>query len=237
MIARLLVVLFCLISGPVHAQCRHALALGLDVSGSVDNGEYRLQLEGVAAALQHPEVRQLMLADDATSIRLAVFEWNEPGHERMLLNWTEIQTQVDLNAINTLLIETSRSSTPQGTAVGSAMAFGADLLRQQNSCWRRTLDLSGDGKHNLGTHPREVRATLRNSGITINGLVIGADDPKAGDQRFVQVGELSAYYTAWVISGPNAFVEVALGFEAYEDAMIRKLIRELDSLVLSEARP
>nr|WP_324170010.1 DUF1194 domain-containing protein [Ruegeria sp. NA] len=50
------------------------------------------------------------------------------------------------------------------------------------------------------------------------------------------MGELSAYYSAWVILGPNAFVEVALGFEAYEEAMTRKLLRELDSLVLSDAR-
>ncbi|MCX8954953.1 DUF1194 domain-containing protein, partial [Ruegeria sp. NA] len=56
------------------------------------------------------------------------------------------------------------------------------------------------------------------------------------DRRYVQVGELSAYYSAWVILGPNAFVEVALGFEAYEEAMTRKLLRELDSLVLSDAR-
>ncbi|NOD77436.1 MULTISPECIES: DUF1194 domain-containing protein [unclassified Ruegeria] len=235
--SRLLVILLFLLSGPALAQCRHALALGLDVSASVDSGEYRLQLEGLAAALRDPEVSQLMVANGSTSMRLAVYEWTEPGHERVLLNWTDIQTSADLNAISTRLIQTSRRSTAEGTAVGAAMAFGAELLNQQKTCWRRTLDLSGDGKHNLGPHPRDVRTALRGSGITINGLVIGADDPSSGDRRYVQVGELSAYYNAWVISGPNAFVEVALGFEAYAEAMTRKLIRELDSLVLSDARP
>ena len=115
------------------------------------------------------------------------------------------------------------------------MLFGAELLSQQQECWKRTLDLSGDGKHNLGPHPREIKTLLLSSGITINGLVIGADDPSHGDKRYVQVGELSAYYNAWVILGPGAFVEVALGFEAYEDAMTRKLIRELEGLILSEA--
>ena len=116
------------------------------------------------------------------------------------------------------------------------MQFGAGLLAQQKDCWKRTLDLSGDGKHNLGPHPRDVKSALLASGITINGLVIGADDPSHGDKRYVQIGELSAYYNSWVILGPNAFVEVALGFEAYEDAMTRKLIRELEGLVLSDAR-
>ncbi|WP_298847363.1 DUF1194 domain-containing protein [uncultured Ruegeria sp.] len=236
MISRLVAALLCIIAGPALGQCRQALALGLDVSGSVDSHEYRLQLEGLASALRHPEVGQLMQSDGSTSMYLAIFEWSEPSHERMLLNWTEIQTASDLNAISDGLAQTTRSAAPQGTAVGSAMAFGADLLSQQTKCWRRTLDLSGDGKHNLGPHPRDVGIYLQNDGITINGLVIGADDPNTGDQRYVQVGELSAYFSAWVILGPNSFVEVALGFEAFEDAMTRKLIRELDSLVLSDAR-
>lgn len=33
-----------------QANCRLALALGLDVSGSVDSREYRLQLDGLANA-------------------------------------------------------------------------------------------------------------------------------------------------------------------------------------------
>jgi hypothetical protein len=68
-------------------------------------------------------------------------------------------------------------------------------------------------------------------------LVIGPDDANVGDKRDIQISELSAYYNAWVILGPDAFVEVAVGFEAYEDAMTRKLIRELEGLVLSDAGP
>ena len=36
-----------------------------------------------------------------------------------------------------------------------------------------------------------------------------------------------------MIVGPDAFVETALGFEAFEDAMVRKLLRELQGLALS----
>jgi hypothetical protein len=117
------------------------------------------------------------------------------------------------------------------------MLFGEQLLAEQSTCWKRTLDLSGDGKHNIGPHPRKVKQALQASGITINGLVIGPDDANVGDKRDIQISELSAYYNAWVILGPDAFVEVAVGFEAYEDAMTRKLIRELEGLVLSDAGP
>ncbi|WP_420586663.1 DUF1194 domain-containing protein [Ruegeria sp.] len=226
--------LFCLLAGSVQANCRQALALGLDVSGSVDRQEYRLQLDGLAAALQRPEVMQLILTDTGAPIRLAIFEWSEPGHHRLLLDWSDIRSTRDLDRVSTLLNNTKRSAAPPGTAVGSAMLFGAELLSRQTGCWRRTLDLSGDGKSNLGPEPRVVKDQLTSSGITINGLVVGADDPGFDDKRYVQIGELSAYYNAWVILGPNAFVEVALGFEAFEDTMTRKLIRELDGLVLSD---
>jgi hypothetical protein len=63
--------------------------------------------------------------------------------------------------------------------------------------------------------------------------VIGADDPAAGDARQSEIAQLSAYFTAEVILGPEAFVEVALGFEEYATAMEVKLLRELEGLVLS----
>ena len=237
MIVRALAFLMCLTATPLAAQCRQALALGLDVSGSVGSREYRLQLDGLAAALLRPEVQGLILSDPGTPIRLAVFEWSETSFHRVLIDWTALLSGSDLQAIAERLRATRRSSAPQGTAVGAAMQFGAELLAEQPDCWKRTLDLSGDGKHNVGPHPRAAKSALRGAGITINGLVIGADDPGNGDARFVQIGELSAYYNAWVILGPGAFVETALGFEAYEDAMTRKLIRELDALVLSQALP
>ncbi|MGR3364390.1 MAG: DUF1194 domain-containing protein, partial [Maritimibacter harenae] len=45
-----------------EADCRQALVLALDVSGSVDAGEYRLQMDGLAQALTAPEVAAAILA-------------------------------------------------------------------------------------------------------------------------------------------------------------------------------
>ncbi|MEM7090454.1 MAG: DUF1194 domain-containing protein [Pseudomonadota bacterium] len=237
MIARVLACVMCFWAVCASAQCRQALVLGLDVSGSVDAREYALQIGGLAAALRRPDVTQLILSNVATPVRLAIFEWSEPGHERLLLDWTEVRSMADLDVIALQLTSVSRSSAPRGTAVGSAMLYGADLLSQQQECWIRTLDLSGDGKHNVGPHPKQIKARLDGTGIIINGLVIGADDPSHSDKRYVQISEISAYYNTWVILGPNAFVEVALGFEAYEDAMTRKLVRELQGLTLSQIIP
>jgi len=71
-------------------------------------------------------------------------------------------------------------------------------------------------------------------GITVNALVIGADNPSSGDTRQAEIGELSSYFRAEVIAGQDAFVETALGFDDYEAAMTRKLLRELEVLAVSD---
>ncbi len=57
------------------SACRQALALGLDISGSVDVAEYRLQLDGLANALQNIEVKRAtrrLPHDPATAIGKAM---------------------------------------------------------------------------------------------------------------------------------------------------------------------
>jgi len=218
---------------PAAAGCRQALALGLDVSGSVDTREYRLQLDGLAAALTDPRVSRALLSMPAAPVRLAVYEWSGPGYQRLLLDWTEIADRATLTRIAAGLAATARRPAPPGTGLGAAMHHGARLLADQPDCWRRTLDISGDGRHNQGPHPRAVKAELLPQGITLNALVIGADTPRGDDRRQADFGALSSYFRAWVILGQGAFVETALGFEGYGEAMARKLLRELELPVLS----
>ncbi|WP_308445957.1 DUF1194 domain-containing protein [Ruegeria spongiae] len=237
MIRALVLTAFCLAAVGAQAQCRQALALGLDVSGSVDSQEYRMQLDGLANALLHPEIVTLLTAQPAAPARLAVYEWSGANDQRLLINWRDIRDRTDLDQISALLRATRRAEADPGTAVGAAMRFGAGMLVQQGDCWKRTLDLSGDGKHNLGPHPRDVQAELIAQGLTINGLLIGSDPRFGQNRRYGEIGELSAYYRAWVILGPGAFVEIALGFEHYEQAMVRKLRRELEAPAMSAIRP
>ncbi|MFT6675311.1 MAG: hypothetical protein ACJAVM_001500 [Sulfitobacter sp.] len=215
------------------AACRQALALGLDVSGSVDAREYRQQLEGLAEALNTAEVRGKLLEMPAAPVRLLIYEWSGPADQMLLLPWTEVRDTATLDQIIETLRQTRRRAATPGTALGVAMSQGRGFLDQQPDCWKRTLDISGDGKSNLGPRPRDIKHAIRASGITINGLAIGADAPQSGDLRQSEISELSAYYKAEVILGPDAFVQTALGFDSYSDAMKRKLLRELDGLILS----
>ena len=223
--------------GGAQAQCRQALVIALDVSGSVDSAEYRLQLDGLASALRNGEVEHAFLARTGNPVHITVFEWSGPHYQRLLLNWTAITDRATLFTASAHLAGLTRRPAPPGTALGNAMQFGADLLASGPDCWQRTLDISGDGKSNFGPHPRDIRRSLSRGAITINALVIGADAPVGGDTRQVEIAELSAYFSAWVISGGEAFVETAIGFEDYQNAMTRKLLRELDTLAVSSRQP
>jgi hypothetical protein len=207
--------------------------LALDVSGSVDAREYRLQVAGVAQALGDERVRQSLLAMPSAPVTLMVYEWSGPGDHRILVPWTSVRADSDIEVIRETLLQTQRRDATPGTALGGAMQLGRGFLDQQAACWKRTLDISGDGKSNLGPRPRDVRDAIGQSGLTINGLVIGADDPGIGDQRQTEIGELSAYYKAEVILGPDAFVMTALGFDDYARAMTQKLLREMDIAFIS----
>jgi len=217
-----------------RAACRQALALGLDVSGSVDPTEYRLQVDGLAGALLRPEVQAAFLALPDAPVRLYVYEWAGRPSQRPLIPWTEIHSAADLANIAATLRATPRIANEPPTAIGQAMLHGASALSTQSDCWRRTLDLSGDGRSNTGPRPRDLKSAPQLAGITINALVIGSAAPGAVDVRQAEAAGLWAYFQVEVIRGPQAFVEIATSFENFEDAMARKLLKELQTLAVSQ---
>jgi hypothetical protein len=117
------------------------------------------------------------------------------------------------------------------------MQIGAGLLNTRRECEKRTLDISGDGKSNLGPRPQDARIELQGDDLTINGLVIGSVGGTYNAEREETLAELSAYYNAYVIMGEDAFVETALNFDDYANAMARKLKRELDLVIVSSLAP
>ncbi|MEP4197538.1 MAG: DUF1194 domain-containing protein [Aliishimia sp.] len=228
------------IAGTAEANstdCRQALALGLDVSGSVDALEYRLQLDGLASALGTPAVKNALLAMPSAPIQLLVYEWSGATDQHLIADWTAIETAADISILQETLRQVLRREAAPGTALGPSMRTGAAHLDRRPHCWKRTLDISGDGKANSGDHPKGVRAELEAKGITLNALVIGADTSGLADLKQAELGELSSYFRVNVITGPDAFVQTALGYEEYAQAMARKLERELEGLVVSSLFP
>ena len=216
------------------AACRQALALGLDVSGSVDEGEYQLQLRGLAAALVSDDVRASLMRLPDASVRILVFEWSGLNYQSVLVPWTDITGPSPLKAVSEILRSTTRRQAPPTTALGRAIAVGVGFLNQQPDCWKRTLDISGDGKNNTGPEPHHVNSPDKIGDIVINALIIGVDDASRMSHAELSIAELTAYFAHRVLAGPDAFSEVAISFEDYERAMRRKLIRELEFLSISQ---
>lgn len=231
---RLLVALLCWANSGFAQDCRQALAIGLDVSASVDDAEYGLQTGGLAAALLDPKVQLTFLQATGRPVWLTVYDWSGPWDMRVILPWIAIRDEATLYQAAAIIRKTARNKGAPQTAVGASMRFGAGLLAMRSGCVKQTLDLTGDGLNNAGPRPRNIQLP---SEITVNALVIGADREASWDGGEPGVAELSAWFNAEVIRGPNAFVEVALGFDDFKDAMVRKLLRELEGIQIGQVLP
>jgi hypothetical protein len=215
-----------LAAGPAAAQgCRLALALALDVSSSVDAREYRLQRDGLAAALTAPEIREAFLAVPSAPVSLMIYEWSGWQQQEVRQDWATIATAADLEGVAARLRAQARSHAEFPTALGLALLYGGQALARRDACERRTLDVSGDGTNNDGASPELVKREFPFEGITINGLVVGSNN-----------ATLARYYREFVIAGPGAFVEEADDYDSFETAMRRKLLRELGVMEISDGR-
>jgi Protein of unknown function (DUF1194) len=137
-------------------------------------------------------------------------------------DWVTIAGPGDLAAVAERLRSQRRSYAQFPTALGLALMYGGRALRDRTECARRTLDVSGDGTNNDGAAPEMVKREFPLEGVTINGLVIGAN-----------MVTLGRYYRQFVIQGPGAFVEAVEDYADYETAMRRKLLRELGVIEMS----
>lgn len=218
----------------VQAQsCAHALALGLDVSLSVDTQDFALQRQGLARALLDPEVADTILHMPGGHVEIAVFEWSGHLDQNLLIPWTVLDSQTALNFVAQNLLGLPQMERTGRTGIGAAMLYAHGLMQERGNCARRTLDISGDGHNNSGPAPESVRAQMEVAGIVVNALVIenNFNDPEPSASP-----PLGPYFQDKVITGPAAFVEVIFGFETYQEAMHRKLLRELRPFV-SEGKP
>jgi len=111
------------------------------VSGSVDRVEYRLQMDGLANALMNPEVQAQVLQNTETPIYLAAFEWAGRTNQRLIFNWTALDSAAAIAGLANRLRVAERGSGANDTAIGAAMLAGEELFNRLPGCWRYTLDL------------------------------------------------------------------------------------------------
>ena len=203
------------------------LVLAVDVSRSVDEDEARLQREGYRAAVSDPAVVEAIRGGMIGAIGIAYVEWAGAEYQRLVLPWTRIGGQADATAWSERLAEAPRASL-SWTSISAALEFSRGVLAEAPfEATRRVVDVSGDGVNNSGPPAEQARDRAVAEGITINGLPILNDRPTFGRPPPIP---LDQYYRDSVIGGPGAFVIAAEDFEAFGNAIRRKLIREVAGL-------
>ncbi len=200
------------------------LVLAVDVSRSVDEDEARLQREGYRNAVSDPVVVEAIRGGMIGAVGIAYVEWAGAEYQRVVLPWTRISTSADAFAWATRLDEAPRASL-SWTSISGALDFSGRVLADAPfEGTRRVIDVSGDGVNNSGGPVEAARDKLLADGITINGLPIMNDRPTFGRLPPVPLDE---YFRESVVGGPGAFVIPAEDFQAFGQAVKRKLIREI----------
>ena len=196
------------------AACDLALMFAVDVSGSVDPNEYRIQMEGLAQGLRDPQIAESLVAGEAA---LSLVQWTGMSRQQVTLPWVQINSYEDLDAFAAAVADDARVWRNFSTAIGEGLRLAISAFDAAPPCARRVIDVSGDGVSNEGAEPAQLRALISQKSITVNALVI--EDATAGD--------LTGYFYENVIFGPGAFVVTADGYDEYPAKMRQKLLREV----------
>jgi Ca-activated chloride channel family protein len=104
---------------PVQA-CDVALMLAVDVSGSVDPREYRIQMDGLAAGLMDQSVSEALIAGKS---KLALMQWTGSGRQEVVIGWTRITDDDDIKAFTDQIILAPRIWRNYSTAIGEALGL------------------------------------------------------------------------------------------------------------------
>ena len=203
----------CLVVQSVAATaCDTALVLTIDVSNSVDPAEYRLQVDGLADALQDPEIVEAMVRGD---VAITVVQWSGETDQHVAIPWRQVRTALDARSLAEQSRAMERAYSLSNTAPAEAVFFAIDQFRTAPDCVRRVIDVSGDGTPNAGSNPTAARQAAIRAGITINAIAIES------------LGlAITGFYQRQVITN-DGFVITARTHRDYPAAIRRKLIREL----------
>jgi hypothetical protein len=204
-----------------------ALVLAVDVSRSIDEDEARLQREGYRNAVTDPRVVEAIRGGMLGGIALCYLEWAGIEYQRVVIPWTRIGSAREAEAWSQALAEAPRTSLSWTSISGGIEASRRAMADCPYEATRKVIDVSGDGVNNSGPPAEQARDRAVAEGITINGLPILNDRPTFGRPPPMP---LDQYYRESVIGGPGAFVIAAEDFEAFGQAVRRKLIREIAGL-------
>ncbi|GAB4178002.1 MAG: DUF1194 domain-containing protein [Thalassobaculales bacterium] len=204
------------------------LVLAVDISGSIDAEEARLQRDGYVRALTSKEVLDVIRNGVLGGIGITYLEWASYPDRRLVADWTLVKDEADARALAGRLAAAPLSP-GRRTSITGAIEFAMAVLDASPfEGTRRVIDISGDGPNNEGGLVTAARDLALARGYVINGLPIIND--RRSPWGMPNMENLDLYYEDCVIGGPGAFVVVAESFDTFAEAVKRKLILEIAAL-------
>ena len=193
-----------------------ALVLAVDCSFSVDFREFALQMKGLGQAFRKPEIKRAIALGNLQRIAVSVVQWSDESNQVVAMPWTILESEEDGDLFGETLMGMPRKLAEGGTSISSALLYSAAHFSKAPRAPRLVIDVSSDGRNNVGVPVNAVRDRLVARGITINALTILNEWPT-----------LDVYFQNQVVGGAGHFVIPANDYSAYADAIYRKLLREI----------
>jgi len=205
-----------------------AFAMAIDISGSIDPDEAKLQREGYVQAFRDPGIVKAILSGPNGRIAVAYYEWSDASLQQLLIDWTLLDSEASIYTFAKWLAA-APISIARRTSISGAIRYAVPLFgRSPYEANRKVLDISGDGSNNDGPPVTSMRYEALKERIVINGLPIMNDRPNPFG--LPNEPDLDKYYLHCVTGGPRSFVEVATNFDDFPRAVRKKLLQEVANI-------
>ncbi len=228
--AAALIALVALLAGalpPLRAQSPVdlALVLAIDGSSSIDDREFTLQMRGYAAAFRDPQVIDAIRTGPNRRIAVTVVQWSNLYDQSQVIDWTVLDGPEATERFAASIIAAPRAVPAGSTSISGAIEYAMTLFRDPRAAAaRRVIDVSGDGLNNMGRPPKTARDKAVAAGIVVNGLAI-----------LTEVPALDIYFEDNVIGGAGSFAIAVPDFDAFAEAILKKLLREIVELPIDRS--
>lgn len=205
-----------------------ALVVAVDVSNSVDEKRYRLQMEGIAKALEDPAVLKAIFNGPQGGILFSMMAWSD--RPNFIVPWQRISNKEEAMAVAAKVRRLPHLG-GEFTCLSKMLRNVSDKIVPQlpAQALRVVVDVSGDGKDNC--NPKEpvslVRDELVSYGVTVNGLPILEGD---------EAETLEGWYHENVKGGSGGFVLPASGYNDFGRAIRQKFVIEISGGALPPAQ-
>ncbi|MBK9078859.1 MAG: DUF1194 domain-containing protein [Hyphomicrobium sp.] len=246
--------LVCLCAAPTSHSAEDAvdtaLVIAVDVSQSVDEVRYKIQMDGIAAAFEDSDVIAAITGGTHGKILVTLVTWSDSA--TTALPWRLIASKEDAQAIAAAI-----RALPPATGEFTCLARMLRTLQQSVLLQiplpanRTVIDVSGDGIDNCDDTPATgiERDAIVAAGGTINGLPIilaGENDEIVGSGAYRKPGydmnnlspdkdstTLDTWFTKHVIGGRGAFILPAKGYEDFGRAFRQKFVTEVSQAAVA----